>query len=421
MGTSKAPSARLFYGWIIAGVVCLAWAISIGPRQSFSIFLLAFMEDFGWSRSATAAAFSIHMTFYALGGWVLGILMDRLGPRRVIAWSTGAWVLSLVLCSRIQSLWQLYAIFGVLGGIATGGLAYVPTNALLSRWFIRYRGVATGITQAGVPMGTAVFGPLAQLGIAALGWRATHLGFGWLVAAISLPLVLIFLRDDPREMGLAPDGLPPATPNPGRSPAAHPTVGSPVGWRLPRGYWPVFGANILRGMTMYAVLVHQVAYLVDVGYTKMAAASTFSLASIVAVPAGLAAGAISDRLGRTRTYAGIAGLYAIGYASLLLIRDPSESVFLFVFVLASGMATGGGPPVFAAFLTDRLQGARVGFLLGLQNIGFGLGATLGPFLAGALFDLWGSYTVAFLLMAASILVSSLVLSATASRPSPASR
>jgi len=155
-----------------------------------------------------------------------------------------------------------------------------------------------------------------------------------------------------------------------------------------------------------------------VGYTRLAAASYFSLSSFIAVPAGLAAGAISDRVGRLRTYAGIAGLYVLAYVALLMVRSPSSSFFLAVYVLAAGMATGGVLPVFAAFLTDRLQGPRLGFLLGLQNIGFGIGATLGPVLAGAVFDLVGSYTVVFLLMAASIVASSGIVSATTRRPSP---
>ncbi len=412
---------RIFYGWIISGVMFLAWALSMGPRQAFPIFLLAFTKDFGWSRTGTATAFSIHMTLYALGGWFLGMLLDRIGPRRVIAWSTGTWVLTLLLCSRIQTLWQLYAVFGVVGGIATAGLAYVPNNALLSRWFVRYRGLATGITQAGVPFGTALFGPLAQWGVDWFGWRGTHVGFGFLVAVTAFPLVLVFLRDDPREMGLTPDGILSSAANPEASGVARPHGEVFSGPGLPRGYWILFCANIFRGMAMYAILVHQVAYLVDAGYTKMAAAAYFSLSAVVAIPSGLVAGAMSDRLGRVRTYAGIAGLSVIGYTCLLLVHNPFQVVSLSAFVLASGMATGGGPPVFAAFLTDRFQGPRLGYLLGLQNIGFGLGATLGPFLAALLFDLLGSYTVPFILMAACAVISSFVLSASSRPPSTLSR
>ena len=406
---------RIFYGWIVAGAAFLAWAISIGPRQAFSVFLLAFLQDFGWSRSLTAAAFSVHMASYALGGCALGLLLDRIGPRRVIAWSTGAWVLILILCSRIDRLWHLYLIFGVLGGVATSGLAFVSNNTLLSRWFVRHRGLATGIAQAGVPFGTAVFGVLAQLGIASIGWRGTYVGFGLFVAGTALPLVLFFLRDDPQAMGLTPDGVPASPPGAQASPAASTRIDLFTGSGYPGGYWTVFGANILRGMTMYAILIHQVAYLVDTGFTRMAAASFYSLSSILAVPAGLAAGLISDRLGRPRTYAVIASLYVIGYASLLLVRDSSQLVFLGLFILASGMAMGANSPVFAALLTDRLQGPRLGYLLGLQNIGFGAGAMLGPLLAGILFDRLGSYTLAFSLMGFSIVLSSLIVTATAGR------
>jgi MFS family permease len=335
----------------------------------------------------------------------------------VIAWSTAIWLLTLLLCGLAQNLWQLYAIFGVVGGVATSGLAYVPNNALLSRWFIRYRGMAIGISQAGVPLGAAAFAPLAHFGIAWLGWRWTHVGFGLVVAATALPLILIFLRDDPQEKGLTPDGIPADPSGPVRSSVPTPRTEGFAGSGLPRGYWPVFMANILRGVTMYAIAVHQVAYLVDVGYSRMAAAWFFSLGSFIAVPAGLVAGAISDRLGRPRAYAGVAGLYVIAYLSLLLVRDPSQIILLSIFIIACGMATGGVPPVFAAFLTDRLQGPRLGYLMGLQNLGFGVGATLGPFLAGVVFDLLGSYAAAFVLMAGCMIASSIIVSAIARRTS----
>jgi len=406
---------RIFYGWIIAGTILITWGISIGPRQSFSIFLLPFVGEFGASRSATAAAFSIHMAFYALGGWVLGILMDRVGPRRIIAWSTVGWALILVLCSQLHSVYQLYVVYGVLGGVATGGLSYVANNAILARWFVRYRGLASGIAQAGVPLGAAVYGPLAQLGVAGLGWRTTHVVFGFVVAASALPLVLLVLRDDPKELGLLPDGVSGPVNAAGGAGSRSPQTQDFTGPGLPRGYWPIFIANMLRGLTMYAILVHQVAYLVDVGFPKLTAASYFSASYFLAVPGGLAAGAISDRIGRTRTYAGIAALYAIGYISLLLVHSPSHLLLLVISVVTVGVANGGASPVLAAFLTDRLQGPRLGFLLGLQNIGFGAGATLGPYLAGLAFDWLGSYTLAFILMALSMVVSSLIISGTVRR------
>jgi MFS family permease len=340
-----------------------------------------------------------------------------MGPSRVIACSTALWAVALMLTGRVSSLWQLYLVFGVVGGIGTGGLAYVATNALIARWFRRYRGIATGICHAGVPLGTAIAGPLAQAGITALGWRWTYGLFGGAVAATALPLVLIFFRDDPRKLGLESDGIAAGSAaTAGSRPDAPPAAFTEPG--LPRGYWAMFVANIFRGMGMYALMVHQVAYLVDVGFSKMAAAAFLSMISLVAVPGGLMAGALSDRVGRPKTYGLVAGFYVVGYVSLVLIRDPGATVLLWTFIVASGLATGGVGSVFSAFLTDRLHGPRAGFLLGLQNIGFGAGTTVGPILAGAMFDWRRSYTLVFLLMALAMVVSALIVSTTAHRSAP---
>lgn len=407
---------RLFYGWIIAGTIFAVWAISIGPRQSFSVFLLPFLEEFASTRSAVSGIFSVHMAMYALGGWGLGILLDRVGPKRIIAWSTAGWALVLLGTSRLTEVWQLYVVYGVCGGVATGGLAYVANNALISRWFVRYRGLATGMAQTGVPLGAAMYGALSQLGVATIGWRATHVVFGLIVLTVAVPLIVLVHRDDPREIGLTPDGLAPQERDDALSVAARVATGGHAGPGFPRAYWIIFAANTLRGLAMYAILVHQVAYLVDVGFSRMAAASYFSTSALLSIPGGLAAGAISDRIGRPRTFAAVAVLFAVGYMSLLLTRDPSDVVTLWVYVVAIGTANGGVGPVFTAFLTDRLQGPRLGFLLGLQNIGFGIGATLAPYLAGAAFDVFGGYTLVFALMALAILGCSLIVSATARRP-----
>lgn len=407
------PCVRIFYGWIIVAVSFFAWAISTGPRQTYAIFLLSFADEFGWRRALAAGAFSIHMAFYAVGGLLVGIGVDRLGPRRVMAWATGAWALTLLLCSRVDSLWHLYLVFGFLGGLATAGLAYVPSNALLARWFVRRRGLAAGLSQSGVPLGGAVFLPLTELAIAAVGWRRTYLGFGLLVGAAALPAILLFLRDDPRSLGLHPDGLPPAA-LPGREAAQPPPRPGPLaGAGLPKGFWTVFGANLLRGLALHGLQVHQVAALVDAGYGRMAAASFFALSSLLAGVGGLAAGGISDRLGRARTYAAMAALFVVGLAALLLVRSPHQVGLVFVFVLASGLAAGSFGPVFAALLTDRLHGPRFGFLVGLQNIAFGGGATLGPWLVGILYDRSGSYAGPLLLLAAACSTSAAIVAAAA--------
>ncbi len=395
--------SRIFHGWIIAGVVFLAFMISVGPRQVFSVFLIALLEEFGGSRSRMAGIFSVHIIVYGLSGWGLGALIDRVGPRRVLVGSTVIWALVLLACSQVRQFWQLSLAFGVLGGLADGGISYVPNNALIARWFVRYRGLATGWVLAALPLGAALFAPLAQWGIAEVGWRSTYALFGILILTTSLPLLLGLVRDDPQEIGLSPDGRPAVDPVPAKASLDETAQG------FPSGYWCIFAANILRGTSMYALVVHVAPYLVDVGFSKMAAAAAFSGTFALATIGGLVSGALSDRIGRLPTYAGIAVLYALGYSALLATR-PGHGWMLGVCVVTAGLASGSAPPVFAALLTDRLQGPRLGHLLGLQNVGFSLGSMIGPYVAGLVFDRLGTYTLAFALMAAAMVGSFLLAS-----------
>ena len=190
------------------------------------------------------------------------------------------------------------------------------------------------------------------------------MAFGVLVAATALPVVALFLRDDPREMGLHSDGIPGSDSTSGLSKFHTPRTDAASKPGMPSGYWIVFCANLLRGIAVNALLVHQVAYLVDVGYGKMAAASYVSLSSLVAIPCGVAAGTVSDRMGRPRTYAGIASSYVIDILCLLLVRSPVQVTLVYFFVLVSGIAIGGHSPVFAALLIDRLTGPSIRFPLG---------------------------------------------------------
>jgi sugar phosphate permease len=98
---------KIFYGWTVAAVVFCAFMISVGPRQSFSMFLLALLEEFGGSRSRIAGVFSVHIILYGLSGWGLGVLVDRVGPRKVLIGSTMVWAATLLICSQVREFWQL--------------------------------------------------------------------------------------------------------------------------------------------------------------------------------------------------------------------------------------------------------------------------------------------------------------------------
>src|SRR5204863_137593 len=157
---------------MVVGAVWVTLAIASGLYFSFPVFFVALLEEFGWSRGATAAAFSISSIVQGTLAPVVGILVDRVGPRRVML--GGACLLSgaCVLSSQIGSLWSLYVVTGVLGASGLCAVSWVPSGALISRWFTERRGSMLGLAFSGMGAGVLAIGPLAQWLITMHGWRA---------------------------------------------------------------------------------------------------------------------------------------------------------------------------------------------------------------------------------------------------------
>ena len=164
--------------WIVVGAVWVTLAIASGLYFSFPVFFVALVEEFGWSRGATAAAFSISLVVQGVISPLVGMLVDRLGPRRVMI--GGAWLLgaACALSSQIGSLWSLYAVVGVLAATGVCAVSWVPTGALIARWFAERRSSVMGLAFSGMGAGVLVVGPLAQWLIVGHGWRVAYLVLG---------------------------------------------------------------------------------------------------------------------------------------------------------------------------------------------------------------------------------------------------
>ena len=197
VSTSLALGGAALAPWIVVGSIWVTLAIASGLYFSFPIFFVAFLDDFGWSRGATAAAFSISSIVQGLLSPVVGMLVDRVGPRRVML--AGAFVLgvSCLLASRVDSLWSLYLVQGVLAAAGVCAVSWVPSGALIAGWFASRRGSMMGLAFSGMGAGVLVMGPLAQWLIAGHGWRAAYLVLGAGTLAVLLPLVWFGIRDAP--------------------------------------------------------------------------------------------------------------------------------------------------------------------------------------------------------------------------------
>ncbi|MBI3978857.1 MAG: MFS transporter [Chloroflexi bacterium] len=404
------PSRRLYYGWAVVGVIFWTFVFLRGANAAFGVFYVALINDLGWSHAGTAAAFSISALVASMSGVVVGLAIDRVGPRRVMPLGALVVALGFALTSQIGQLWQFYATYGVLVAFGTAGLGFGTTARLISSWFRRLRGTAFGIAMAGAGIGNLIVVPVAQLAVERIGWRTAYLLIAGVIVVL-VPVIVALVRERPEDLGLHPDGDP--APHPASGPAsAAASAAGPAG-ELSRSqqhaFWLLLIAEVFSG-TAVMVDVHQVAYLIDRGFTPIVAASAVGAAGLLAATGQLSAGVLSDRLGRRRPLFVAAGLFSASTAALLALRGPADGWLLILYVILYGLSIRGFGTVCGTILTDILHGKRLGFLVGFVVFAHSVGGAVGTWLAGAVHDQVGSYGIVFALPGGLIFLSALAYS-----------
>jgi len=196
------------WGWVVVGAAFVTMALLYGLWYSYSVFLVALLKEFGWSRSATAGAFSVFALVHALVGPFFGPVAERFGPRRILLAGGCIVGLGLALTAETSQPWQLYLSFGVITAIGVGFSGYVPLVILIRGWFPTRIGTAVGIATAGISMGIAILVPVCQALIDHVGWRWAFRVLGLAVVGWLLPATLFLLRERPAVGAAAPSATP---------------------------------------------------------------------------------------------------------------------------------------------------------------------------------------------------------------------
>jgi MFS family permease len=401
-----------YYGWVIAGVSFFTLFLSLGIRFSFGVFYVAILNDYGWGRAETAGAFSLSMVIHALFAVVSGNLIDRLGPRTLFPLGATFLAIGLAAASRISVIWHLYLFFGVVMAIGTNTLSYATHMPLIPRWFIRKRGLVSGLVLAGIGLGTMVMAPVIRSLIDIAGWRFAFLTLAGLVLSVLIPMTALFHRSSPEDVGQFPDGIVPDS----RGIRTSSLKGSLEDTRSSRpsrqwtlrtalsthAFWWMALVNFCVGFSILMLVVHQAVHVVDAGYTLALAALVVGLVGLLRSGGGILCGFLSDRVGREIGYTIGGGLMFVGVSFFLLLRDSASPWILYAFVLLYGLGHGSTGPIIAVTMADFFPGNSLGRIMGTFEIGFGIGGALGPYLAGYFYDQRGSYTIPFLLVLVSI-------------------
>ena len=390
-----------YYGWVIVAVCALLLIIVFGIRLSFSVFFVALIEEFGWSRGDTSLIFSTTMIVFMLSSTLSGWALDRFGVR--ITFGIGAVVLALglALSSRISTLSHLVFTYGVVAGLGIAILGLSMQASIIARWFRQRLGTAIGIAFAGTGVGSFVMTPMMELTIGKYGWRMSYLILAGLIAG-TIPIIFLFLRQHPTQLGLHIDDGKGDTLNHLVREDSLPewTLGKVI--RSP-AFWLVFVAGLCTMGPIRLLTVHQLAIMADAGISTSVGARAVGLAGATTAVTFVLAGILSDRIGRTMTYA-IGGLSLIGAILLLLGLGATNQNLVWLYAILLGLGEGSRSSLVMSVAGDLFAGRTLGAINGTVGAAFGAGAALYPWLGGVIFDHAGSYQTAYLLAIGTILL-----------------
>lgn len=381
------------YGWLIVFVSLVLLVGSFGTQLTFAVFLKPLSAEFGWTRAAVSGAMSLAMGVSGVIGLVMGRLTDRFDVRIVIGVAMVVGAACYMLLSRMQSLWQFYLYFGLGGGICIGS-TYAPVSATVSKWFSRRRALALGIALMGISVGQMVLSPVAAHLIERNGWRTTYVVLGIIIVVCALPALFLLGRRPPEMAALGQAGGP-------RDEAADgQTSSSAEGMTIRQAartapFWMIMITGIAIASGFYIVAAHLVPAATDVGIAPTTAALILTVSSIAAVP-GTIVGTwwLTDALGHRWALL----VLCAGQAVALFLLVPSSSLWAFYLLAALlGFCFSASTPVRQAMAPPLFGLRSIGAVLGFAYLAWSIGALVGPFLAGLIYDLTHSYNLAFTL------------------------
>ncbi|MCS6817428.1 MAG: MFS transporter [Blastocatellia bacterium] len=402
--------AAIFYGWVIVLVAAISYLFSFGPLVgvTFGIFLNALADEFNWNRAEIAAAYSISLSAMTVCSPVVGKLVDRWGARRVIipaAALFGGALMSLAWLS--PHLGHLYVVFAVIG-MLSGGSAHVPYARVISNWFDRRRGLALGLSMAGLGIGTTFMPFLAHLLIQHLGWRAAYALLGSLPILAVVPIAGLLLKEKPEDLGLWPDGV---GGNEGDrrfgaevpSSSGAPSGLSPSEALRTRTFWIMGMAFFLMSLCAIGIMIHLVPLLVDRGLSAERAALAMSIFGAALLMGRVICGVLLDRFFAPFVAVAFFSLAGVG---ILLLWLGVGGIIAFVAAFLIGLTMGAEIDIIA-YLVSRYFGlCSFGEIYGYSLSLYLLGGIVGPFLMGVGFEKLGSYREILLVLFLMTLIAS---------------
>lgn len=403
-GAQESRLARLpiflpfYYGWFIVALSFLANLTAAGIRSAPSVLIHPLEAEFGWSRTAIASAASLNLLllgiFAPVGGW----LIDRIGARRVILGCLSTIALGLIGTIFIQQLWHLILLWGIVLGIATGVTPALGAS-IASRWFVDRRGLAIGIMTNANAAGQVIYLPLLMALVVGSGWRSALLAMA-AASTLLLPLIWLWMRDDPHDIGLQPyRSAQRGGPSPIRRSSLRGEI-RPISMAAvseifrTSTFWILGGCFFICGVTANGLIgTHLIPHAIERGIPQLTAATAVGIMGGASFIGTTLSGWLVDRIDPRKV---LAVVYALRGSSLFILPFVSEPIGLFAFAVMYGLDWYASGPATTTIIARAFGTEHVGRIFGLVFVFHQLGGASAAILGGWARVHFGDYQYAFL-------------------------
>jgi len=389
---------RLHYGWIVAAVTFVTLLAAAGIRATPGVLMVPLEQEFGWSRASISLAVSVNLVLYGFLGPFSAAFVDRLGARKTMVVAMATLAVGVSLTSVMNATWQLVLLWGIVVGAGSGMMALALAATVVNRWFSQHRGLVMGVLTASTATGQLVFLPFLQTIVETYGWRPAVLTIAG-VGLLTVPLIALFMRDRPADLGLTPLGDPAGTPpvplgkgNP--LTAAFEALGEGV---RSRDFWLLAGSFFICGLSTNGLIgTHLIPSCIDHGIPGIMAAGLLAMMGVFDFIGTTASGWLSDRWNNRYLLCWYYGLRGISLLFLpLALENPTFGLPAFaVFYGLDWIAT--VPPT-VRLAADIFGKEKAGMMFGWIVASHQVGAAVAAFGAGAVRTYAGDYFDAFMI------------------------
>tara|TARA_B100000287_G_C20670414_1_gene793174 strand:+ start:2009 stop:3163 length:1155 start_codon:yes stop_codon:yes gene_type:complete len=360
-------------------------SLSRGMGESFGVFLLPLSDYFSWDRASVTSIYSIYMFFLGLGSLLSGILFDKYGAKFNYIFGTSLLAIAYGTAGFLEYLWQFYLFLGIMGGIGASMVGIVPSQSILFKWFDKRLSSALSIAYAGQGLGVLFLAPICQILIVKYGWSNSY---SLVAACFGLIVILLFF-------------LPWKKISKGSKNERKPTLSKLNNIRLKEAlltnsFWIFFFIFLFTAMGIFGISLQVVAYLIFCGFSEVESAFFFGLMGMLTFPGMALTGFAADIWKKHLVSSFSYFLSFLGIFSLFCLQYYANYYFLILFVITFGLSAGARGPIITTLIAKIFSGKGLASIYGATNLGQGIGAASGAFLAGVLFDIYSNYNVGFL-------------------------